>query len=118
MPPELDCTTMSSDIVMDGVLRKAKTWNKRYFVLRNSYPAKLEYYENERKWKSNSKPKRTINLERPWNIAKKKDTKHHYLIVIFTEEECFSVAAENFNEQEKWIQALQKVTNQGMQSFQ
>jgi len=113
MPPELDFPAMASDIIMDGILRKAKNWNKRYFVLRNTYPAKLEYYDSERKWKANGKPKRIISLERPWNIAKKKDSKHHFLIVIFTEEECFSVAAESAEDQEKWMRALQKVTNQG-----
>ena len=114
MPPELDFAAMTSDIIIKGNLRKAKNWNKRYFVLRDTCPAKLEYYENERRYKSNnSKPKRTISLERPWNIAKKKDIKHDYLIVIFTEDECFSVAADTAELQDSWFNALQKVVKQG-----
>ena len=114
MPPELDYATMTSDILLKGNLRKAKSWSKRFFVLRDGSPAKLEYYENEKKWKSNNgKPKRRFNLERPWNIGKKKDTKHEFLIVIFTEEEYLSMAAENSEVQEQWLNALQKSIKPG-----
>jgi len=83
MPPDLDNLAMTSDILKKGNLRKARNWNKRFFVLRDGSPAKLEYYENEKKWKNgNSKPKRRFNLQRPWNISKKKDSKHEFLIVI------------------------------------
>uniref|UniRef100_H2Y5G4 Insulin receptor substrate 1 n=1 Tax=Ciona savignyi TaxID=51511 RepID=H2Y5G4_CIOSA len=105
MAPELDYVTMSSDIVIRGTLRKAKTWNKRYFVLREGNPPKLEYYENERKWKVN-KPKRQISLGNPWNIDKKKDSKHEFLIVIFTKDEYFTMAADTVELQNDWITAL------------
>ena len=114
MPPEQDFGTMDCDILIKGNLRKAKSWNKRFFVLRDCSPAKLEYYENERKWKTNgSKPKRTISLQKPWNIDKKKDAKHDYLIVIFTEDEYFTMAADTPEVQENWVLALQRVVKQG-----
>nr|XP_002128395.1 insulin receptor substrate 1-like [Ciona intestinalis] len=107
MAPEPDYSAMSTDIVLKGTLRKAKTWNKRFFVLRDGNPPKLEYYENERKWKVN-KPKRQISLGNPWNIDKKKDTKHEFLIVIFTKDEYFTMAAESADVQQTWISALLK----------
>ena len=114
MPPDLHFDAMPGDIVIKGNLRKAKNWNKRFFVLRDSVPAKLEYYESERKWKANnSKPKRTISLEKPWNVDKKKGTKHEFLIAVFTEEEYFLMAADNTEMQENWVSALQKVVKQG-----
>ncbi|CAK8698201.1 unnamed protein product [Clavelina lepadiformis] len=108
MPPEQDNTSMTTDIVLKGSLRKAKSWNKRYFVLREGSPAKLEYYENEKRWRAN-KLKRSINLEKPWNVDTKKDSKHDYLIVIFTEDEYFSMAADCVETQMQWVQALQRV---------
>ena len=114
MPPDSDYIAMTSDILLKGNLRKAKNWNKRYFVLREGNPAKLEYYENEKKWKSsNSKPKRRFNLEKPWNIGKNKDTKHEFLIVIFTEDEYLSMAAENAEVQDQWVKALRKAIKPG-----
>ena len=114
MPPDLENTAMTSDILKKGNLRKARNWNKRFFVLRDGSPAKLEYYESEKKWKnSNSKPKRRFNLERPWNISKKKDSKHEFLIVIFTEEEYLSMAADSAEIQDQWIGALEKAIKPG-----
>ena len=114
MPPELDCATMSTDIVMKGNLKKAKTWNKRFFVLKDGNPARLEYYESEKKWKnSTGKPKRRVFLSKPWNIDKKKDSKHDFLIVIFTEDEYITLAADNAEIQNQWINALRKVVKTG-----
>nr|CAB3256925.1 insulin receptor substrate 1-like [Phallusia mammillata] len=109
MAPEPDYT-MSTDVIIKGTLRKAKTWNKRFFVLREGPPPKLEYYDNEKKWKGQKteKPKRQIDLDNPWNVSKKKDSKHDYLIVIFTEDEYFTMAADNADTQNQWVAALQK----------
>lgn len=115
MPPEQDIGTMTSEVLIKGNLKKAKSWNKRFFVLQDCLPAKLECYDNEKKWKTNgNKPKRTISLEKPWSIHKKKDSKHEYLIAIFTEDEYFTMAADTAEIQEKWVFALQQIVKQGM----
>lgn len=114
MPPELDYATMSSDIILKGNLRKAKTWNKRFFVLKDGNPAQLEYYESKKKWKSNSgKPKRRVSLASPWNIDRKKDCKHEFLIVIFTEDEYITLAADSAEIQDQWMYALRRVVKPG-----
>ena len=100
-------------IIKKGTLRKAKSWNKRYFVLKEGSPPRLEYYESENKFKKSSKPKRSIKLERPWNIAEKRNSQHNYLVVIFTETEYFTMAAENEISQREWIRALRKAVLPG-----
>ena len=113
MSPEPECArSCSSDIVIRGTLRKAKSWNKRLFVLREGTPPVLEYYENEKKWRMN-KIKRTIEISKPWNICRKRDIKHNHLIMIFTEDNYFSMAADNADMQEKWMNALNRIAQPG-----
>ena len=112
MAPEPDYALVSSDVIIKGTLRKERTWNKRFFVLREGPPPRLEYYENEKKWKSN-KPKRYIDLGSPWNICERRDAKHDFLIVIFTEDEHFTMAAESVEVQQQWVDALQKTVKPG-----
>jgi len=106
MSPELQYVSVSnSGIIIKGTLRKAKSWKKRFFVLREGNPPVMEYYENERKWKTN-KIKQSILLSKPWNICRKRDAKHNFLIVIFTEDYYLSMAAENAEIQGEWLRAL------------
>uniref|UniRef100_A0A8D0GAM7 Insulin receptor substrate 2 n=1 Tax=Sphenodon punctatus TaxID=8508 RepID=A0A8D0GAM7_SPHPU len=115
-----------------GYLRKQKHGHKRFFVLRGpgggsgeEQPpqgvggARLEYYENEKKWKNKSgAPKRVIALDSCLNINKRADAKHKYLIALYTKDEYFAVAAENEQEQEGWYRALTDLLNEGKAACQ
>ncbi|XP_068950224.1 insulin receptor substrate 2 isoform X1 [Petaurus breviceps papuanus] len=120
-----------------GYLRKQKHGHKRFFVLRGPggggggeeqggggsggqppLPARLEYYENEKKWKNKSgAPKRVIALDSCLNINKRADAKHKYLIALYTKDEYFAVAAENEQEQEGWYRALTDLLNEGKAAY-
>lgn len=49
-------------VVKIGYLKKNKSMRKKFFVLReetaNNGPARLEYYDNEKKWRNNALPKK------------------------------------------------------------
>ncbi|XP_053565997.1 insulin receptor substrate 1 [Bombina bombina] len=106
-----------SDIKKVGYLRKPKSMHKRFFVLRvasESGLARLEYYENEKKWRHKSgAPKRSIPLESCFNINKRADSKNKHLVALYTKDECFAIAAECEQEQEGWYQALVDLHNRG-----
>uniref|UniRef100_A0A8C9MF58 PH domain-containing protein n=1 Tax=Serinus canaria TaxID=9135 RepID=A0A8C9MF58_SERCA len=99
-----------SDVRKVGYLRKPKSMHKRFFVLRaasESGPARLEYYENEKKWRHKSgAPKRSIPLESCFNINKRADSKNKHLVALYTKDEHFAIAADSEPEQESWYQAL------------
>lgn len=92
---------------------------KKFFVLRagsESGPARLEYYDNEKRMKSN--PKRSIVLQACFNINKKLDPKHKLAIALYTKDDCFSIVPETEAELEEWLTwllALQQghVTREG-----
>ncbi|CAH2247126.1 insulin receptor substrate 1 isoform X1 [Pelobates cultripes] len=106
-----------SDVRKVGYLRKPKTMHKRFFVLRaasDSGLARLEYYENEKKWRHKSgAPKRSIPLENCLNINKRADSKNKHLVALYTKDECFAIAADCEQEQEGWYQALVDLHNRG-----
>ncbi|XP_034032017.1 insulin receptor substrate 2a isoform X2 [Thalassophryne amazonica] len=92
-----------------GHLKKQKHGQKRFFVLReptDRCPARLEYYESEKKWKNKSAPKRVITLDSCLCVNKRADAKHKYLIALYTKDEYFAVAADNEQEQENWYRVL------------
>uniref|UniRef100_A0A8C4SEP2 Si:ch73-335l21.1 n=1 Tax=Erpetoichthys calabaricus TaxID=27687 RepID=A0A8C4SEP2_ERPCA len=93
-----------------GYLRKQKSMHKRYFVLRGASdrgPARLECYENEKKFRAKAPvPKKVLNLETCFNINKRADAKNKHLIVLYTREESFSIAAESEAEQQGWYEAM------------
>uniref|UniRef100_UPI00398E5B17 insulin receptor substrate 2 n=1 Tax=Pristiophorus japonicus TaxID=55135 RepID=UPI00398E5B17 len=98
-----------------GYLKKQKHGHKRFFVLRErsgDCPARLEYYENEKKWRNKSSAKRVIPLECCLNINKRADAKHKYLIALYTKDEYFAVAADSDQEQESWFSALTDLLNE------
>ncbi|KAK6295554.1 hypothetical protein J4Q44_G00332670 [Coregonus suidteri] len=89
--------------------------HKRFFVLRAASaggPSRLEYYENEKKWRHKSGvPKRSIPLESCFNINKRADSKNKYLVALYTKDEYFSIAADSEQEQDRWHQALVDLHN-------
>ncbi|XP_073777966.1 insulin receptor substrate 2a isoform X1 [Danio rerio] len=106
----------SNNIRKHGYLKKQKHGHRRYFVLKDTsdgLPARLEYHENEKKWKNKSAPKRVIFLDSCLSINKRADAKHRYLIALYTKDEYFAVAAENEQEQESWYGDLTDLLSKG-----
>ncbi|XP_028816967.1 insulin receptor substrate 1-B [Denticeps clupeoides] len=106
-----------SDVRKVGYLRKPKSMHKRFFVLRLAGaggPSRLEYYENEKKWRHRSvAPRRSIPLESCFNINKRADSKNKFLLALYTRDEYFAVAADSEQEQEAWYRALVDLHNRG-----
>ncbi|XP_019903480.2 insulin receptor substrate 1-B [Esox lucius] len=98
------------DIRKSGYLRKQKSMHRRFFVLREASeqgPARLEYYENEKKFRSKSPvPKKALNLETCFNINKRADSKNKHMIVLYTRGESFAIAADSEEVQDEWYQAM------------
>eukprot|EP00063_Salmo_salar_P018380 XP_013993215.1 PREDICTED: insulin receptor substrate 1-B-like isoform X1 [Salmo salar] len=98
------------DVRKSGYLRKQKSMHRRFFVLRDASeqgPARLEYYENEKKFQSKSPvPKKALNLETCFNINKRADSKNKHMIVIYTRGESFAIAADSEEVQNEWYQAM------------
>uniref|UniRef100_A0A4W5P388 Insulin receptor substrate 2 n=1 Tax=Hucho hucho TaxID=62062 RepID=A0A4W5P388_9TELE len=109
-------TNNSNNIKKCGYLKKQKHGHRRFFVLREpseSFPARLEYYESEKKWKNKSAAKRVILLDSCLCINKRVDSKHKHLIAFYTKDEYFAVAAENEHEQESWFRVLSDLIEEG-----
>ncbi|XP_034549271.1 insulin receptor substrate 2 [Notolabrus celidotus] len=106
----------NNNIKKCGYLKKQKHGHKRFFVLKEQsegFPARLEYYESEKKWKNKSAAKRVVPLDCCLNINKRADAKHKYLIALYTKDEYFAVAAENEQEQESWYRVLTDLMSEG-----
>ncbi|XP_024300004.2 LOW QUALITY PROTEIN: insulin receptor substrate 2 [Oncorhynchus tshawytscha] len=109
-------TNNSNNVKKCGYLKKQKHGHRRFFVLREpseSFPARLEYYESEKKWKNKSAAKRVILLDSCLCINKRADSKHKHLIAFYTKDEYFAVAAENKQEQESWFRVLSDMIEEG-----
>ncbi|XP_033954355.1 insulin receptor substrate 2-like isoform X1 [Pseudochaenichthys georgianus] len=99
-----------------GYLRKQKHGHRRFFVLREPTercPARLEYYESEKKWRNKSAAKRVITLDSCLCVNKRADAKHKHLIALYTKDEYFAVAADNEQEQESWYSVLTDLIAEG-----
>ncbi|GFO04453.1 insulin receptor substrate 1 [Plakobranchus ocellatus] len=124
-----------SDIRKTGFLKKLKshrpqTLKKKYFVLRStsaSGPARLEYYDSEKKFKSGSPPKRSIQLHTCFNINRRSDSSIHQHggssssssgknfrngLVLYMSDESFTVVAESEEEMEAWLTMLLEYQNE------
>eukprot|EP00058_Branchiostoma_floridae_P000666 XP_002586154.1 hypothetical protein BRAFLDRAFT_132514 [Branchiostoma floridae] len=94
------------------------TMKKRYFVLHaksSAGAARLEYFDNEKKWRHGAAPKRTIFLHHCFNINKKDDGKHKHMIVLYTRDECFSLVADTADEHDTWLAVLKDLHESGSQ---
>ncbi|KAF7688896.1 insulin receptor substrate 1-B [Silurus meridionalis] len=98
------------DVRKSGYLRKPKSAHRRFFVLRapsEHGPARLEYYESEKKFRSKSPvPKKVVDLDSCFNINKRADSKNKHMIVLHTRGESFAVAADTEELQNDWYQAM------------
>ncbi|XP_077462023.1 insulin receptor substrate 2-like [Stigmatopora argus] len=99
-----------------GYLRKQKHGHRRFFVLRepaDRSPARLEYYESEKKWRNKSAAKRVISLDSCLCVNKRADAKHKHLIALYTKDEYFAVAADSEQDQESWYVVLTDLLAEG-----
>ncbi|KAG7502060.1 hypothetical protein JOB18_013204 [Solea senegalensis] len=106
----------TSGVKKCGYLRKQKHGHRRFFVLREATercPARLEYYESEKKWRNKSAAKRLISLDSCLCVNKRADAKHKHLIALYTKDEYFAVAADNEQEQESWYTVLTDLISEG-----
>lgn len=99
-------------VVLQGYLKKQKTMKKKYFVLvsdnNGEKPARLEYYDSEKKFRSRfGHPKRSIGLRQCFHISRRLDTKQKYVIALYTREDSFCIVMENESEMNKWLKSLQ-----------
>lgn len=95
---------------LQGYLKKLKTMKKKYFVLycdSVDKSARLEYYDSEKKFKSRfGHPKRSIVLKSCFHINRRVDTKHKYVISLYTKDDCFCIVFETEVEMNRWLKEL------------
>lgn len=99
-------------VVRAAAFKKLKSSRKKWFVLlgpTSTEPARLEYYDNERKWRARAPPKRSIVLEKCFNINRKQDTRNarnKIVIALYTLDDCVNIVFELENELEDWLDQL------------
>lgn len=112
----LSNVTNNNNVKKCGYLKKQKHGHRRFFVLKehtDCSPARLEYYESEKKWKNKSAAKRVITLDSCLCVNKRADAKHKHLIALYTKDEYFAVAADNEQEQDSWYRVLTELIAEG-----
>nr|XP_006114712.1 insulin receptor substrate 1-like isoform X1 [Pelodiscus sinensis]XP_006114713.1 insulin receptor substrate 1-like isoform X1 [Pelodiscus sinensis]XP_025036218.1 insulin receptor substrate 1-like isoform X1 [Pelodiscus sinensis] len=107
----------TADVYLCGHLRKQKSLRRRFFVLRapsEHGPARLEYYESEKKFRAGSaRPKRSFLLASALNINKRADARHRHLIVLYGRDGTFGLVAESSEQQEAWYHAMVELRAKG-----
>ncbi|XP_048372918.1 insulin receptor substrate 1-like [Sphaerodactylus townsendi] len=109
-----------SDVRLCGYLRKQKSQHRRFFVLRGpsaSGPARLECYENEKRFRAGgpggARPKRALPLAQALSISKRADARHRHLLVLCGRGGTFGVAADSAEQQQAWYAALVELHAKG-----
>ncbi|XP_005404729.1 PREDICTED: insulin receptor substrate 4 isoform X2 [Chinchilla lanigera] len=123
---------VGDEVCKRGYLRKQKHGHRRYFVLKldtDDAPARLEYYENARKFRHSVRaaaaaaaaaasgtavpalipPRRVITLYQCFSVSQRADARYRHLIALFTQNEYFAMVAENESEQESWYLLLSRL---------
>ncbi|KAH8353530.1 hypothetical protein KR084_011628 [Drosophila pseudotakahashii] len=96
-------------LVLSGYHKKLKTMKKKFFVLyeeTGSSSARLEYYDTEKKFLQRAEPKRVIYLKNCFNINRRLDTKHRFVIVLSSRDGGFGIVLESENDLRKWLDKL------------
>ncbi|KAL1282971.1 Insulin receptor substrate 2-A [Trichinella pseudospiralis] len=105
-------SNVPDDIIKMGILRKGKRARKRFFVLhQDSYngPARLECFDNEKRYRCHAAPKLSIPLKTCFNINKKVDSKLKFCIVMYTVDDYLLLGCENELDQDAWLHTLLEV---------
>ena len=87
---------------------------RKLFFLREeseSGPARLEYYDSDKKYRAGLPPKRSITLKTCFNVNRKSDSKHKNAIALYTKDDCFSVVCDTEEEREEWLSAMVELQN-------
>ncbi|KAL9874565.1 insulin receptor substrate 1 chico isoform 1-T1 [Glossina fuscipes fuscipes] len=96
-------------LLLCGYHKKLKTMRKKFFVLYKDTlhnVARLEYYDNEKKFRSSFNAKRVIRLKSCFNINRRLDTKYDFVVALSTKEGGFGIVIETEEEMNKWLNAL------------
>lgn len=100
-------------IVLQGNLKKLKTNKRRYFVLfRESadQQSRLDYFESEKKFRNKyAVPKRSIVLKSCFHIDQRRDTKHKYVISLYTKDDCFGLVMDSEEDMGRWLNAMKEL---------
>ncbi|ELU11550.1 hypothetical protein CAPTEDRAFT_141845, partial [Capitella teleta] len=91
-----------------------QTMKKKYFVLRENTalgPARLEYYDSEKKFKAGALPKRSVTLSSCFSINNKCDARHRYTLALFTKDSCLTMVCDSEEEQQAWLQSMLDLRN-------
>ncbi|KRX17590.1 Insulin receptor substrate 2-B [Trichinella nelsoni] len=105
-------SNVPDDIIKMGILRKGKRARKRFFVLhQDSYngPARLECFDNEKRYRCHAAPKLSIPLKTCFNINKKVDSKLKFCIAMYTVDDYLLLGCENELDQDAWLHTLLEV---------
>ncbi|CAG5131436.1 unnamed protein product, partial [Candidula unifasciata] len=97
--------------------RKLKTWRRRWIVLTkmsdmssDKYLAKLDLYDNETKWQSNSADKVTFVLENVTEVQQTKSSTHQYAFeVVEKQQPVLVMSGSSLGETYSWILTLQQI---------
>ncbi|XP_050434568.1 insulin receptor substrate 1-B isoform X2 [Adelges cooleyi] len=96
-------------VVKIGYLKKMRSMRKKFFVLREETiggPARLEYYESEKKWRTNCLPKRVIVLKTCFNIDKRADARNKNVLSLYTKDNYFCILFDTEKELEEWLDLM------------
>ncbi|XP_033150576.1 insulin receptor substrate 1 isoform X2 [Drosophila busckii] len=102
-------STMDNSCVLRGYHKKLKTMKKKFFVLYKetaTSPARLEYYDTEKKFMHGAGPKRIILLKKCFNINRRFDTKHKYVLGLSSREGGFGIVLNTETDLKKWLDSL------------
>jgi len=95
-----------------------QTNKKKLFVLReesSSGPARLEYFDSEKKFKTGVSPKRCIVLKNCFSINAKSDARHRHAVVLCTKDDCFGVAFDTDADCQEWLSLMLDLRSQSVE---
>ncbi|KAL7739355.1 hypothetical protein ACLKA6_003963 [Drosophila palustris] len=82
---------------------------KKFFVLykeTTDKAARLEYYDTEKKFMQKADPKRVIYLKSCFNINRRIDTKHKFVLALSSREGGFGIVLNSESDLRKWLDSL------------
>jgi len=108
----------SQAVENDKILFYFQTNKKKLFVLReesSSGPARLEYFDNEKKFKTGVSSKRCIVLKNCFSINAKSDARHRHAVILYTKDDCFGVAFDSDAECQEWLTLMLDLRSQSIE---
>lgn len=108
----------ASLLIKEGYITKLRSKKRRYFVLYTENDrefARLDYYENEKRFKTSPAAyKRSILLKDCFAVIKKHDPRFKekneiFVFAIYTRDDCFSLMFDNQEEMNCWFSLINEV---------